>query len=329
MPETSPSVLLIRLDAIGDALALTPLLAALTSAGIPADLVLRRENAAVFSSRAARRIDVAPWSLRSGQRDDDEAVQHLAADLATRNYTHALIATEDPSGYRLARAARIPERVGFENGWGKPFKTLWTRSLLTRTIFRSAGPDVRGRHECEVLFELGNGFVSEPVPTVDIARLRPLVLESEELPDARIAFQVTDKWERLGMSLDDVVSAFRESRSAGQLAPIAAVVESTYADRFERAAGVTVERFERIEDWKAFIGRAAGVVAPDSGAVHVAGTIGTPVVAVFPDDALFSTQTARWRPWAASHRIVRAGPDWPQQTGRSLRELLPATSGRY
>ncbi|HTX58101.1 MAG TPA: hypothetical protein VMH02_00395, partial [Verrucomicrobiae bacterium] len=65
MPQSSPSVLIIRLDAIGDALALVPLLAALRAREIPADVVLRPVNAEALSSRAVRRVLVAPFEQRS------------------------------------------------------------------------------------------------------------------------------------------------------------------------------------------------------------------------------------------------------------------------
>jgi ADP-heptose:LPS heptosyltransferase len=322
MPETSPSVLVIRLDGIGDALALSPLLAALASSGIPADVVLRPENAAIFSRAAVRHVDVASWRLRSSQREDDAAMRALAAELASRGYTHALVATEDPSGYRLARAAQIPKRIGFENGLGKPFKTLWVRGAMTQTIYRPAGPDVRALHECQVLFELGRGLMAETSPTTSIERLRPLVLDRDEPHDPRVAFQVTDKWERLGIPLDAVVRAFREAGKIESIVPLAAAYEHEYIERFEQLSGADVVRFEGMEPWKAAISRARAAIAPDSGALHVAGTVGTPVVAIFPDDRQFEFQTARWHPWASPYRIVRAGAGWPENVALSLRELL-------
>jgi ADP-heptose:LPS heptosyltransferase len=322
MPETSPSVLVIRLDGIGDALALSPLLAALASSNIPVDIVLRPENAAIFSPAAVRRVDVASWQLRSSKPEDDAAMRALAAELASRGYTHALVATEDPSGYRLARAAQVPTRIGFQNGWGKPFKTLWVRGAMTQTIYRPAGPDVRALHECEVLFELGRGLVAETSPTTSIERLRPLVLDEDEPLDSGVVFQVTDKWERLGMSLDAVVAAFREVATTESIVPLAAAHEYEYIERFERRSGANVVRFDRIDRWKAAIGRARAAIAPDSGALHVAGTAGTPTVAIFPDDDQFELQTARWHPWASPYRIVRAGAGWPEAVAQSLRELL-------
>jgi ADP-heptose:LPS heptosyltransferase len=322
MPETSPSVLVIRLDGIGDALALTPLLAAFASDGIPVDLVLRAENAGLFTARAVRHVDVASWRLRSNDARDVAAMRELAIRLAERRYTHALVATEDPSGYRLARAAGIPQRVGFENGWGKPLKTLWVRNVLTRTLYRSAGLDPRKKHECEVLFELGTGLVSQAAPTHETARLRSLIIASDPTPDARVAFQVSDKWERLGIPLDDVAAAFAAAGRTAAVMPIASGAEREYIEAFERRTGATVERFANLEDWKNAIAAHRAIVAPDSGAVHVAGTAGTPVVAVFPDDEAFESQAARWHPWAAPYRVVRADSAWPERISSALASLL-------
>ncbi len=68
-------------------------------------------------------------------------MHEFARTIGARGYTHALVATEDPSGYRVARASGISHRIGFENGWGKPFKSLWVRAHLTQTLHRSAGLD--------------------------------------------------------------------------------------------------------------------------------------------------------------------------------------------
>ena len=102
MPEISPSVLIIRLDAIGDALALTPSIAALRQHEIPVDLVLRPANAQIFAAQAVREVVVAEFALRSDARATLEAIERLGSRLRSRAYTHVLVATEDPGGYRLA-----------------------------------------------------------------------------------------------------------------------------------------------------------------------------------------------------------------------------------
>lgn len=323
MPQTSPSVLVIRLDAIGDALALTPLLAALRERSIPVDLVLRGVNAHVFSSRAARAVYVAPFALRSNTRENLRAIDEFAERLRPNGYTHVLVATEDPGGYRLAHAIGAPDRVGFVNGWGKPFKSLWARMLLNRVVVRSAGLDPAAPHESAVLFELGRDILGDhAAPTRDTARLRPLILEREPASGSRIAFQVSDKWQRLGIALEDVVAALQTAANIGDVHAIASESEAPYALSVASAAGMTVDRYATLEPWKEAIAGARALIAPDSGAVHVAGMVGTPTVAVFPPIAQYELQTARWAPWAAPYRAIRAENGWPREISRALAELI-------
>lgn len=322
MPPTSASALVIRLDGIGDAVALTPLLAALARAGVPVDLVLRAPNAGVFSARAVGRVYLAPFELRSSTRQNLTAIARFGADLGTRGYTHVLVATEDPGGYRLAAATRAPVRVGFHNGWGKPLKTLWTRGLLTHGVYRRAGLDRRKPHECEVLFRLGAALCGETEPTRDLERLRPLIVDRELSADPRIAVQITDKWMRLGIETERVVALVRALRERYPLRLIASSAESAYAGDFARTIGGEVERFGTIEPWKDAIASAKAIVVPDSGALHLAGMVGTPVVAIFPPNPDFALQTARWAPWAAPYRIVRADDAWPALAAAALGELV-------
>jgi ADP-heptose:LPS heptosyltransferase len=282
------------------------------------DIVLTQRNFAIFSAAAARQRLIAPFELRDNSQRNLKAIARFGVQLRAESYTHALVATEDPGGYRLAATVAAPVRIGFANGWGKPLKTLWIRSLLTRTIYRSAGLDPRAPHECDVLFELGNGLVDGASPTRDASRLRKLVLDGVPQADSRIAFQVTDQWARLGIGFEQVVALARE-RSDWRA--IASAHESAYADAFSAAAQLEVERFEDLNPWKGAIAGARALVAPDSGALHVASMVGTPTVAIFPANRSAALQSARWAPWAAPYRIVIASPDWPARAIAALNEL--------
>jgi len=322
MPQTSPSVLVIRLDAIGDALALTPLLAALHERAIPVDLVLRDVNAEIFSSRAARAVYVAPFALRSSTPENRRSIAEFGALLRRSAYTDVLVATEDPGGYRLARAIEAPTRVGFINGWGKPFKTLWARSMLTRAVVRSAGLDPQAPHECAVLWKLGEGLVGDvPIPR-DPNLLRPLILDRDLARSDYIAFQVSDKWERLGIDFGQVIDALQAATKIRTVRAIAAEREGDYAQRVADASGVPVERYASLVPWKEAIAAAASLVAPDSGAVAVAGMVGTPTVAVYPLIRDLRLQIARWAPWATPYRSVSAEGAWSGEVTACLRELL-------
>ncbi len=322
MPEVSPSVLIIRLDGIGDALALAPLLAALHRRTIPVDIVLRRSNAGIFAAAAARRILTADFDLRSSSAANVARIQKLGRSLRANDYSHVLVATEDPGGYRLAGAVAAHLRIGFTNGWGKPFKSLWARRFLTTAVYRSAGLDRCARHECEVLFGLGAPLTGDERPTRDATELRALVLERELQPGERVAVQITQKWERLGIALEHVVELVRRLATSAELRLLSARAETSYAERVANATGAAIDYFDDLIEWKAAIGSAPVLVAPDSGAMHVAGTVGTPVVGVFPPGRDFALQVARWAPWAARHRIVCAGEDWPAHAADALADLL-------
>ncbi|MBV8155528.1 MAG: glycosyltransferase family 9 protein [Candidatus Eremiobacteraeota bacterium] len=323
MSGGSPSVLVIRLDAIGDALALTPMLAALRERAIPADVLLGPANAGVFSAGAVRRAIVARTiRQRSADRSNLAAVAALGEELRGAAYSHVLVATEDPAGYRLARATGAPVRAGFTNLWGKPGKTLWSWRYVNVRVFRSAGLDSSAPHECEVLFRLARPILGDAaVPTRDPSLLRPLVIDGEPARDERVAIQVTDKWERLGMSTAAVAELVERVGAAYAVHLVAASHESSYADRFAGLTGRVVERFAELAPWKDAIAGARAIVAPDSGALHVAGMVGTPVVGVFPPSRAYELQAARWSPWAAPYRIVRGDDEWPRAAAAALAGL--------
>ena len=316
MTQTSPSVLVIRLDAIGDALALTPLLAELQKRAIRVDVVLRAVNIEVFSLRATRAVYLAPFALRSSTTTNRHAIATFGARLRKNAYSDVLVATEDPGGYRLAQAVGAPQRVGFVNGWGKPFKTLWARSTLTRAVVRSAGLDPNAPHECEVLWELGASLVDAEPISRDPLVLRPLILDTDVPRGQRIAFQVS------GMDFTQVVRALDAAAQFGTIHAFASANEGEYAQRIADAARVHVERYSSLVPWKEAIAGAAALVAPDSGAIHVAGMVGTPTVAVYAPIRDLDLQIARWAPWAAPYRSVSAEGAWSNEVATSLHELL-------
>lgn len=308
--STSPSAVIVRLDAVGDALTAVPLIAALRAHRFRIGAVLRPGNAHAYSARAYDALHVA-----------GEAPERLAPELARERYDCALIATEKPEAYRLAARARIPQRIGFENGWGKPLKTLWIRRLCTQTVFRTAGLDPLAPHECEVVFSLARTLLPDVEPSRDPSVLRPYVIDDEPQADARIAFQVSDKWERLGARMEDVVEAARRARAFAGVRFLCAAREAAYGNRFADQIGEPVEFFEDLRPWKNAIASARAVLSPDSGAAHVAGMTGTPVTVCFAPEH-FDLQSARWSPWAAPHRAVKIEAAWPAVAADALGELL-------
>jgi ADP-heptose:LPS heptosyltransferase len=292
-------VLLVRLDGIGDALVCTPLILALRDAGHEVNLALSDRNATVFApgtAAATHVLDRIPWP-----RHGSTALSRARADaeIAAQRYDIALIASEEPEAYELA--APVPQRIGFTTGWAKPFKSAWIKRRVTTAIRRAATVRGASSHEAEILFALGASLVIT-APDRDPARLRPLITGAVPQPArARIVVQLGAKWTSIGVS-DAVLArvaaglAERGARFIAAPAELAAVRASL--------PGVTVDAPADTRAWIAAIDAAATLVSPDTGAAHLAGMIGVPVVDVFPD-AHADVQMRRWRPWASSSIVLR------------------------
>jgi ADP-heptose:LPS heptosyltransferase len=294
-------VLLVRLDGVGDAAVCTPLIAALRAAGHVVGAALTTRNAGIFNPHAIvaeHVLERIPWPAH-GSTPDSSA--RAAQTIAAQRYDAALIASEEPEAYALARA--IPVRVGFTTGWTRPFKNLWVRRQLTRAVSRLQRPGAGEEHEVEVLYRLGSGLVAASRPPDDVPVLRG-VLTGAAAPsrrDAPVVVQAGGKWAASGVA-GDALRAIVAS-----LEPRGVRVVAAPHEREATAAelGVAVESFAGLPEWIAALDASAAVVTTDTGAAHVAGMLGVPVVDVFPDRD-FAAQTRRWRPWASPSRLVRA-----------------------
>jgi len=295
-------ILIIRFDGIGDAVVLAPLIVGLRAAGHRLDILLSEQNRDVFAPGVFDETFSAPrsaWKTRNVRRD----FATLLARLRARRYDHALIATEETSAYRLARAADIPNRRGFENGWGKPFKTLLVRSLCTSTVHRPASLR-EAVHEARVQYRLAQELGAQAEPTRDLTLLSPLFISDPPPREATIALQAGVKWERLGM---DIATLSKVLARLARTAPVRVFVrrsEAAHAHAIADGHDVAVDCFDELGPWKRAIAQARLLITPDTGAAHIAGMLGTPTVDCFPNKD-YELQIARWAPWAAPNATVR------------------------
>ena len=310
-------VLLVRADGIGDALACVPLVAALRAAGHAVGAVLGTANREVFSSATVAPVHVLeriPWP-RHGSTPRSR--QRALADARLESYDVALVASEEPEAFAFARAARIPRRVGFVNGFEKPLKTLRVRPLLTTAIRRPASASRVREHEVETLFRLGAHLSSEAAPTREVARLRPLVVDGTPALHGAIVVQVSRKLEKAGLAPAAYAALVAELGARGLHAIVTGDDERDIAE--VAAAGAEPRCGLSLPEWKALIAGARLVVTPDSGAAHVAGMLGVPCVDCFAPGAATARDILRWRPWAAPYCAIVLDPArGPAATGTQL-----------
>ncbi len=328
-------ILLVRLDGIGDAAVCAPLLAALRETGHEIGVALTTRNAGLFARGAILAehvLERIPWPAHGSTR---ESTARANAEIAAMRYDAALIASEEPEAFALA--APIRERVGFTTGWARPLKTLWVRARTTRAVSRSQRVGGEDAHEAEVMYRLGAGLVRRDAPPADAGMLRPF-LSGDDVRAIGVASSSDDDLDTTGatsISDDDVnmtgfasavarrpsgsliVQAGPKWLSTGvpadvqravfaRLAPHARIVCAPGdAAAVRELTGIAPETFGGLRPWVEALASARAVVTVDTGAAHVAGMLGTPVVDIFPD-AHFAAQVRRWRPWASPYRAFRA-----------------------
>ena len=300
-------VLLVRQDGIGDALACSPLIAALREAGHELGVVLGTRNREAFASQAFAHVHVIgriPWPAHGSLPQSRRAALD---DVRALRYDVALVASEEVDAYAFARDAGIATRVGFINGWEKPFKTVQVRPLLTRAVVRAASAARAREHEAATLFRLGAGLHAEAQPTRDVARLRAVVLDAPVASHGRVVLQVSQKYAAFGLDAAAYVALAREL-GWRELHVLVVGDDEALVARVAEAAGIAGEGALSMSDWKARIAGARVLVTPDSGAAHVAGMVGVPVVDCFAPHAAVRRDIARWQPWASHARARILNP---------------------
>jgi len=303
----------VRLDGIGDALACTPLIVALRAAGHTIGAALSERNADLFAAQtfvARHVLERIPWPAHGSTRGSSERAR---SEIARENYDIALIASEEPEAFRLATGIRA--RIGFVNGFAKPLKSLWARTQVTRAVFRPAALRPGGEHEVEILFRLGEGLAAGASPARDPIVLRREIQGPAPVPArAGLVMQLGTKWELLGASRETTYAIAADlARGGGRLIVSPAEVAAVRA-----FSGAT------LADWKGEIDRSALLVSPDTGAVHLAGMLGVPVVSFLRWDKAVEAQMARWNAWASASRFLRSdlAPDVAVASVRQAIEAL-------
>jgi heptosyltransferase-2 len=285
---TKPRVLVVAPNWLGDAVMALPALADIRRAHAGGRLIVAARPPVAPLYAMVPGVDatiVTKWrgSLidRRALSDDVERVKAERIDRAI------LFPNSFASAWGLSRA-RVNER------WG--YATDLRRPLLTRAIARPGGSRHQGAYYQHLVRELGmptgplEPVIDIPAAAMDEARTllaargwdvsRPLLVIA---PGA--AYGTAKRWlpEHFG-SL--VTRAMQETGAQGVLVGTAADADTTRLvlesiDAGHRAAVIDLTGGTTLQTLAAVMSLAAACVSNDSGAMHLAGAVGTPLAALF------------------------------------------------
>ncbi len=267
--------LVVQTAFLGDVVLTTPLLVALATRHGPLDVVTTPGAAALLESHPAVR-QVIPYDKRGKDRGLGGLVR-MARRLAAERYEAAYLPHRSLRTAALAWLARVPTRVGFDDGW---------RSLYTDVRLRP-----RQAHEVDRLLALAS---PAPPGTASMPTLAPsdadraateAFLREQGIAGRFVALAPgsiwgTKRWPyydelagRLAGDAGVVVVGGPEDGELGEA--ITAAVGRSGGRAVSGCGRLTVRQSAEV------IRRAALLVTNDSAPLHLAQAVGTPTVAIF------------------------------------------------
>ena len=299
-------ILVIRLDRIGDVVLSTPVLTALRRYFPHAFIAMMVRPACrdvVIGHPAVD--DVILYEKDSAHRGV-LATARFARRLRRYDFDTALILHPSNRSHWIPWLARIPVRIGYhrKSGW------LLTHRLPHR---KQEGQQHEARYTLELLEPFG---IREPDPTphvpvqpAAVARVESLLVEASIRPTDRLvaihpsASCVSKRWmpERFAQVADRLMA-----EPGIRVCLVAGADDAVYAGRVAEAMrqpAMNLAGRLTIGEFAALLRRCRLLISNDSGPVHLAAAVGTPVVDIFGRNQA-GLSPLRWGPLGEGHVIL-------------------------
>jgi len=321
----TPSVVVLRVDKIGDLLVSTPALRGLRCALPEARITLVTSPGCADVLRGSSAIDgIEVFDPTASRQARAQTVRKLRALHPDVIFTF----TPKSSIYVLARRIGAPVRVGF--GYqARPLDRAVAHFAFTHPVF-SAVPEAIERasevpHHAEELLALLPAVglpatrlpMEVPIPEADRAWACTL-LASRHCQAPPIVLHLSNKWLDDGWTATDVVALLDllsrppggPARDPEAVRPVVATIgpadarlRSAVTSRMVNRHGLLVLDNLTFGRWAAIIAASALVVSPDTGAIHLASATRRPVVGVYAAHR-FHIFSRQWGPWMVPSRTV-------------------------
>jgi ADP-heptose:LPS heptosyltransferase len=316
-------ILLIKMDHIGDALWSFPAIHALRLAFPSAAIDIL---CTPYLAEAFRRLEDLDQVIEYDSGASLTEKQAILRKLRNPTYSVAIVLGPVDKVNHLAFLSRAQERIGYA------YAGNWVRAVTGRLFLTGRFPhpaDVAGKaglplpHEVKALLALvkKTGAAAPDDPELFFP------LTSEEKASAAAYLQQLLPGKTAFAALHLCAKSFRHGWTEEAFCGLAAKLQTTlpdtgwivtagpaeepYLDSYREAlagAGIPVVSGLNLGGMAALLAEMRLLVSWDTGVVHLATAVGTPVVDIFPDKD-FEYCVQRWGPWGAGGHSVRQRQD--------------------
>ena len=307
LPAIVPKrILVIRLDRIGDVILSTPVLQALRHHFPHAFIAMMVRPACRDIVEGHPHINEVILYEKEGAHRTPSGTIRFARELRRFDFDTALVLHPSNRSHWIPWLARIPVRIGYDR------KQPW---LLTHRVPHRKQEG--SRHEALYTLELLRPFGITPQlanPTVPIRadavqRIGSLLAESAIQPSDRLvaihpsASCVSKRWmpERFAQVADRLIA-----EHGVRICLVAGEADAIYADRVMRAMrqpAMNAAGRLSLGELAALLHRCRLLLSNDSGPIHLAAAVGTPVVDIFGRNQQ-GLSPRRWGPLGSGHVIL-------------------------
>lgn len=332
---TTRKVLIVRTDHLGDLVLSTPFIetvrrnlprSRITALVTPYTRPVLERNPSIDEL-----VTIDYESRGAGRADTLRALREAHFDLC-------IALSPTMRSYAIARTVKAPLRAGYIYSRRWVPRALSGVMLTHRAVFHldrlvETGEPVPHEVEQTLWFARALGLSADAVPLrlhPDMAAVRQewasLGETIEEPPhdtdwnvvmrrDNRwMAVQLAAAWLRPPWSLDhfvDLLKALRQSIESLRIVVTHGPGEAAAGQELAGAglSDVVVRGGLEFSRWAGLLGGARIAMSTDTGAVHVAAAMRTPVVAAY-EESTYALCSQQWAPWMVAHRKVLKG--WPR-----------------